>query len=85
MLSGGFPFEPIQRELRAIGGTPQIPTTADPARWEVLRELWTDAGLESISKRIGLVILDRSLPTHVKPRSRVPVDAGAPRACITAR
>jgi SAM-dependent methyltransferase len=51
MLSGGFPFEPIQRELRAIGGTPQIPPTADPARWEVLRELWTDAGLESIEMR----------------------------------
>jgi SAM-dependent methyltransferase len=51
MLSGGFPFEPIQRELRAIGGTPRLPPTADPARLEVLRDLWTDAGLESIEMR----------------------------------
>ncbi len=51
MEGGGFPFEPIQAELRAMGITPTLPPSADASRVEVMRELWTGAGLEAIETR----------------------------------
>ena len=51
MLGGGFPFHPIQAELRALGLTPLAPPSADASRTEELRRLWTEAGLEAVEAR----------------------------------
>ncbi len=48
ILGGGFPFEPIQAELRAAGYNPPLPPNAPVARMDALRALWVDAGLESV-------------------------------------
>ncbi len=49
--AGGFPFEPIQAELRAMGLTPALPPSLQAARMDVLRELWRGAGLAAIDSR----------------------------------
>lgn len=51
MLGGGFPQEPIQAEMRAMGLTPLRPPSAGASRLEALRDLWTDAGLEAVETR----------------------------------
>jgi SAM-dependent methyltransferase len=51
MLGGGFPFEPIQVELRAQGLTPPTPPSVEISRMDALRELWTAAGLEAVEAR----------------------------------
>ena len=51
MLGGGFPFEPIQAEFRALGFTPPLPPSPDASRMDTLRSLWTDAGLEAVETR----------------------------------
>lgn len=48
---GGFPFEPIQAELRAIGLTPPLPPQAGASRREALRALWEEAGLAAVQTR----------------------------------
>jgi SAM-dependent methyltransferase len=48
---GGFPLEPIQAELRAMGVTPPIPPSADASRMDALLDLWTGAGLGAIETR----------------------------------
>ena len=55
MLGGGFPFEPIQAELRAVGVV-HTPPSVDASRMDVLRDLWTGAGLEAVeTNRYGAV------------------------------
>jgi ubiquinone/menaquinone biosynthesis C-methylase UbiE len=51
MLGAGFPFEPIQAELRAQGLTPPMPPSVDISRMDALRDLWTAAGLEEVEAR----------------------------------
>jgi SAM-dependent methyltransferase len=51
ILGGGFPVEPIQAELRAMGLKPLLPPRADAARMAALRELWTGAGLQAVETR----------------------------------
>jgi hypothetical protein len=51
MLGGGFPQEPIQAEMRAMGMKPMAPPSADASRMEALCSLWTGAGLEAIETR----------------------------------
>jgi SAM-dependent methyltransferase len=51
MQGGGFPFHPIQAELRAQGIAPPLPPSVDASRTEVLHALWTGAGLEAIEAR----------------------------------
>jgi ubiquinone/menaquinone biosynthesis C-methylase UbiE len=51
VLGGGFPLEPIQAELRALGVTPLLPPSAAASRMAALRELWTNAGLEAVETR----------------------------------
>ena len=51
MLGGGFPFEPIRVEMRALGVTPLLPPSVGASRMEALRELWTGAGLQSVETR----------------------------------
>ena len=51
IFGGGFPQEPIQAEMRAVGLKPLRPPRADASRMEALRQLWTDAGLDEIETR----------------------------------
>ncbi len=51
MLGGGFPFDLIQVEIRALGITPPLPPSAGASRMEVLHDLWTNAGLETVDSR----------------------------------
>jgi ubiquinone/menaquinone biosynthesis C-methylase UbiE len=51
LLGGGFPPEPIQVEMRALGVTPMLPPSPGASRMEALRELWTSAGLEAVETR----------------------------------
>jgi ubiquinone/menaquinone biosynthesis C-methylase UbiE len=45
---GGLPNAPIQAEMRVMGIKPVLPPSADVARIDALRELWTRAGLEAV-------------------------------------
>lgn len=51
VLGGGFPLEPIQAEMRAMGVTPLRPPRADAARMDALKAMWADARLEDIAAR----------------------------------
>ena len=51
MLAGGFPLEPIQAEMRAMGLKLLLPPSADASRMEALRTLWTGAGLTAVETR----------------------------------
>jgi hypothetical protein len=51
LMGGGFPHEPIQAEMRAMGLKTIHPPSADASRMEVLRKLWSDGGLEEIETR----------------------------------
>jgi len=48
MLGGGFPMEAMKVELRALGVTPPLPPSIDASRLDVIRALWTGAGLEDV-------------------------------------
>jgi len=48
MLGGGFPFEPILVELRALELAYPQPPSADASRIDALKVLWEAAGLEAI-------------------------------------
>jgi SAM-dependent methyltransferase len=48
MLGGGFPFDPIQVEMRTLGITPPLPPSAGASRIEALRDLWINAGLQVV-------------------------------------
>jgi ubiquinone/menaquinone biosynthesis C-methylase UbiE len=51
MDGGGFPLQPIQTELKAMGFATLRPPSADASKIEVLQELWTDAGLVDVDAR----------------------------------
>src|SRR3954468_6959238 len=51
MLGGGFPFDPIQVEFRALGITPPLPPSVNASRMNVMRDLWSNAGLQAIDTR----------------------------------
>lgn len=48
---GGFPYEPIQTEMRAIGMAAPEPPRADTTVMAALVTLWEDTGLEAIQTR----------------------------------
>jgi hypothetical protein len=48
MPGGGFPLEPVQAEMRAMGIAVRRPPSADASRLSALRDLWRGAGLDSI-------------------------------------
>jgi hypothetical protein len=55
MAGGGFPLQPIQTELLAMGFPPVRPPSSDASRIDALQSLWTDAGLDSVeTRRIGV-------------------------------
>src|SRR5205085_1531542 len=49
--AGGFPPEPIQIEMRAIGVTLLRPQSAEASRMSALQTLWKNAGLEAIDTK----------------------------------
>jgi SAM-dependent methyltransferase len=51
MIGGGFPHEPIQAEMRAMGLKTVHPPSADASRMEALHELWLGAALEAVETR----------------------------------
>jgi SAM-dependent methyltransferase len=50
-LGGGFPFEPIRAEMRAMGFNPPEAPSVGASRIEAMRDLWAGAGLEAIETR----------------------------------
>jgi len=50
-IAGEGPPAPFAVELAAFGATVARAPSADAARMEVLRALWTDAGLEAVESR----------------------------------
>jgi ubiquinone/menaquinone biosynthesis C-methylase UbiE len=51
MLGGGFPLDAIVVEMQAMGLKPPRPPQLEASRQEVLRDLWTKAGLEAVETR----------------------------------
>lgn len=51
MFGGGFPYEPLREELRALGVAVPEPPSPDASRIEALRDLWAGAGLEAVETR----------------------------------
>lgn len=51
MVGGGFPYEALLSELRQLGYAVPSPPNPDASRLEVMRSLWSDAGLIRIKTR----------------------------------
>lgn len=51
MLDGGFPYDALRDEMRALGVAVPVPPSPEASRMGVMRELWTGAGLESVDTR----------------------------------
>jgi SAM-dependent methyltransferase len=51
MLEGGFPYGTLQAEMRGMGVAVPMPPSPDASRIDVMRELWTGAGLEALETR----------------------------------
>ena len=51
MAGGGFPLQPVQTELLAMGVPPVRPPSSDASKMDNLHNLWRDAGLDSIETR----------------------------------
>ena len=51
MFGGGFPYEALHAELRALGAEVPRPPSPDASRMEVMRDLWAGASLEAIETR----------------------------------
>jgi SAM-dependent methyltransferase len=45
---GGFPMEPMQAELRAMGRKPMLPPSYEVSRMDALRQVWVSAGLTDV-------------------------------------
>jgi SAM-dependent methyltransferase len=81
MLGGGFPYEPIQAEMRAVGMTPPWPPNADASRMAALVSLWEAAGLEAVQTRE--INVQRSFP-NFKDFWTASTGSGALRPTISA-
>jgi ubiquinone/menaquinone biosynthesis C-methylase UbiE len=51
IFGGGFTLEPIRIEMRAMGLTVLNPPSPEASRIDVLRDLWTRAGLNEVETR----------------------------------
>ncbi len=58
ILGGGFPQEPMFRELRAMGRKPPHPPSVEAARREAMEALWRGAGLTEVETRV--ITVERS-------------------------
>ncbi len=48
MYGGGFPWESVQSELRALGQKIVYPPSADASRINSMHQLWTSAGIADV-------------------------------------
>ena len=48
MRGCGFPWEPVQAELRALGQKIVYPPSVDASRIDAMRKLWTDADMTNV-------------------------------------
>jgi len=51
ILGGGFPAEPMQAELRAMGFNPPRPPSVEAAEISTLTRLWKEAGMQGVETR----------------------------------
>lgn len=51
MYGGGFPYDALQAEMRAMGIALPTPPSPEASRIEVMQTLWTDAGLTHVETR----------------------------------
>lgn len=51
MLGGGFPYDALQVEMRAMGTPPAEAPTQAASKMDVMHGLWTDAGLDGVETR----------------------------------
>ncbi len=51
ICGGGFPYEALQVEMRAMGVTVPVPPSRDASRIDEMRGLWVGAGLEAVETR----------------------------------
>jgi ubiquinone/menaquinone biosynthesis C-methylase UbiE len=51
LLGGGLPWEAMRIEMLALGVTPLQPPNASASRIDVMRDLWTGAGLVAVEMR----------------------------------
>lgn len=50
-VGGGFPLQPVQTELKAMGLNPVRPPSFEASQIDALKKLWSDAGLVDIETR----------------------------------
>jgi SAM-dependent methyltransferase len=48
MTGGGFPYEALHEEMRAMAVEVPVPPSSDASRIDAMRDLWTGAGLDDI-------------------------------------
>jgi len=60
MPGGGFPYEPLFAEMRALGLVVPAPPSPDASRLDVLHQLWTDAGLTRVDT--AAITVTRTFP-----------------------
>jgi SAM-dependent methyltransferase len=51
MVGGGFPYKALQDEMRELGVAAPVAPSVDASRIDVLRDLWSGAGLEAVETR----------------------------------
>jgi SAM-dependent methyltransferase len=51
LSGGGFPYEALQVEMRALGVAPGVPPSPDASRMDAMQGLWIGAGLDAIEVR----------------------------------
>ncbi len=51
MAGGGFPYEALLGEMRALGMAVPVPPSPGASRIDAMRDLWTSAGLNAIETR----------------------------------
>lgn len=51
VLGGGFPYDALQTEVRALGFPVPMPPSPDASRIDIMHDLWTGAGFTEIETR----------------------------------
>jgi SAM-dependent methyltransferase len=51
MLGGGFPYNALWTEMRAMGGAVPLPPSPGASRIDAMRDLWITAGLHAVETR----------------------------------